>query len=232
MAGSFLTELLVWYVVFLFSTTLHEAMHSYASAWGGDNTAYLSGQATLNPVPHMQRERFGMIIVPLISFFLYHGQWMIGWASAPYNPAWAARHPKRAFLMSLAGPLSHVPAVVISFTAMYFGLRNGFFGMPESYGGMFPVTMGEGGAFSYALAFVLNIVFKLNIILLIFNILPFPPLDGAGVWDLFIQKEESRLRWHYTAASYSLAGLALAWYCFPRVYSPIYSGLIRILYYG
>lgn len=232
MGGPFLTELMVWYVVFLFSTTLHEAMHSYAAAWGGDNTAYLSGQATLNPLPHIQRERFGMILVPLVSFFLYQGQWMIGWASAPYNPVWAARHPKKAFLMSLAGPLSHLPAVAISFTVMYFGLRNGFFAYPSHYGDMFPVAVGDGGSAAYALAFFLNIVFKLNIILLIFNLIPLPPLDGAGVWDLFIQKEESRLRWHYTAASYSLAGLALAWWLFPRIYSPIYSFLLRILYLG
>lgn len=232
MSGNFLTELLVWYVVFLFSTTLHEALHSYAAAWGGDDTAYLSGQATLNPIPHIQREKFGMVLVPLVTFFLYEGRWMIGWASAPYNPAWAARHPGRSFLMSLAGPFSHLPAIAVSFGAMYVGLRNGFFAFPSHPGDLFPVAVGEGGSLAYALAFVLNIVFQLNVILFLFNILPLPPLDGSAIWDLFIKSEESRLRWHYTAASYSLAGLALAWYIFPRVYSPVYSFLLRVLYFG
>jgi len=79
-----LVQGLVWYVVFLFSTTCHEASHSLAAKWGGDLTAFRGGQVTLNPLPHMKREPFGMLVVPLLSFLL--GDWMIGWASAPYDP--------------------------------------------------------------------------------------------------------------------------------------------------
>src|SRR5215831_2200677 len=71
-----LVQGLVWYVVFLFSTTCHEASHSIAAKWGGDLTAFHGGQVTLNPLPHMKREPFGMLIVPLLSFLL--GGWMIG----------------------------------------------------------------------------------------------------------------------------------------------------------
>ena len=79
-----LVQGLIWYVVFLFSTTCHEASHSLAAKWGGDLTAFRGGQVTLNPLPHMKREPFGMLVVPLLSFLL--GDWMIGWASAPYDP--------------------------------------------------------------------------------------------------------------------------------------------------
>ena len=54
-----------WYVAFLFSLTLHEAAHALAAYKLGDPTAYHGGQVTLNPLPHMQREPFGTILVPL-----------------------------------------------------------------------------------------------------------------------------------------------------------------------
>ena len=66
----------VWYLVFLFSTTCHEAAHALAAKWGGDLTAFEGGQVTLNPIPHIRRSPFGMVIVPIASFAL--GGWMIG----------------------------------------------------------------------------------------------------------------------------------------------------------
>jgi len=56
---------------------------------------------TLNPWPHIRREPVGMILVPLITFATRG--WMMGWASAPYDPTWAHRYPRRAAVMALAG---------------------------------------------------------------------------------------------------------------------------------
>src|SRR5262245_36792738 len=95
----FLTLGLIWYIVFLFSTTCHEASHALAGKIGGDKTAFHGGQVTLNPAPHIRREPFDMVLVPIISYDL--GGWMIGWASAPYDPRWQQRYPRRAALMSL-----------------------------------------------------------------------------------------------------------------------------------
>ena len=53
------------YVVFLLSTTCHEASHSLVAKWGGDTTALEGGQVSLNPLPHIRREPFGMVIMPL-----------------------------------------------------------------------------------------------------------------------------------------------------------------------
>src|SRR4029077_1938006 len=89
-----LVEGLTWFVVFLFSTTLHEAGHALAALKLGDPTAYEGGQVTLNPLPHIRRSPIGMLLVPLITFASTH--WMMGWASAPYDPSWAHRYPKRA----------------------------------------------------------------------------------------------------------------------------------------
>jgi hypothetical protein len=92
----------IWFVAFLFSTTVHEAMHALVAWKGGDPTAYHGGQVSLSPIPHIRREPIGMLVVPLLTS-LTQG-WAMGWASAPYDPVWAERHPKRAALMAAAGP--------------------------------------------------------------------------------------------------------------------------------
>src|SRR3954463_846660 len=95
----------LWYVTFLLSTTCHEAAHAWAAKLGGDLTAFHGGQVTLNPVPHIKREPFGLVLIPILSFFM--GGAMLGWASAPYDPLWSRRYPKRAAWMSLAGPAAN-----------------------------------------------------------------------------------------------------------------------------
>ena len=58
---------LVWFVAFLLSTTVHEAMHAWAAWRGGDPTAYHGGQVSLSPIPHIRREPIGMLVVPLLT---------------------------------------------------------------------------------------------------------------------------------------------------------------------
>ena len=91
----------VWYVVFLLSTTCHEAAHAWVSLRGGDPTASHGGQVSLNPIPHIRREPFGMVLFPWLSFFA--GGWMMGWASAPYDIRWAYTYPRKSGAMALAG---------------------------------------------------------------------------------------------------------------------------------
>lgn len=88
------SEALLWYVLFLFSTTFHEASHAFTAYKMGDSTAYEQGQVSLSPIPHIKREPLGTVIVPVISF-IFAG-WMIGWASAPYNYEWAYNNPKKS----------------------------------------------------------------------------------------------------------------------------------------
>src|SRR4051812_6354787 len=92
-----LEGLFIWYVIFLLSLTIHEAAHALVALWGGDDTAYRGGQVTLNPWPHIRREPMGMVFMPLLTYFV--SGWMIGWASAPYNPIWGMRYPRRQAAM-------------------------------------------------------------------------------------------------------------------------------------
>ena len=74
-----LADGLAYYVVFLFSTTVHEASHAWAAKLGGDLTAYHGGQVSLDPRPHIRRAPFGMVVLPIISVLL--SGWPFGFAS-------------------------------------------------------------------------------------------------------------------------------------------------------
>ena len=101
-----LASAFVYYVVFLLSTTLHEAGHAWAAKLGGDLTAYHGGQVSLDPRPHIRREPFGMVVLPILTVLV--SGWPMGFASAPFDPIWALRHPKRAGWMALAGPAANL----------------------------------------------------------------------------------------------------------------------------
>src|ERR1043166_1957138 len=106
----------MWYVVFLLSLTCHEASHAFTAKLGGDLTAFHGGQVTLNPIPHIRREPFGMGGGPPPGVLTGGG--IIGWASAPYDPLWQLRYPHRAALMSLAGPAANFTLVILAAIAM------------------------------------------------------------------------------------------------------------------
>jgi Zn-dependent protease len=150
------------FVTLIISLTVHEAAHAWLAKLGGDPTAYEAGQVTLNPLPHIQREPFGMIALPLISLFLSKGAWCFGFAHAPYDPYWAARHPRKAAVMSLAGPAANVLLAAIAFAVLWY--------VDVPIGGT------EETVRTIATKFLL-----LNLFLALFNLIPLPPLDGMGV---------------------------------------------------
>lgn len=226
-----LTSALVYYVVFLFSTTLHEAAHAWAAARGGDLTAYHGGQVSLDPIPHIRREPFGMLILPLISA-LATG-WPFGYASAPFDPEWALRHPKRAALMSLAGPAANLLLVIIAAALLRGGVAAGVFFAPESIRFGQIADSNAGGVWP-ALAVMLSAFFSLNLLLAAFNLLPFPPLDGSGAVPILLSDETSRKyqTFMYSNRMIGLLGLVLAWQFFNVVFDPLFFGAVNLLYPG
>jgi Zn-dependent protease len=222
-----------WFVVFLFSTTLHEAGHAWAAHKLGDSTAYEGGQVSLNPLPHIQREPVGMILVPLITFASM--QWMMGWASAPYDPVWAHRYPRRAALMAMAGPAGNLILMLIAGLTLRFGMNAGIYRpFPMWIYGLKYERLVEattpGGLAEAAIA-PLSILFFLNLILFFFNLVPLPPLDGSAVLPAFMSNDlAARYNTLLHQPMISLLGLLLAWRVFPYVFRPILSFALNLLY--
>ncbi|MDA0838427.1 MAG: site-2 protease family protein [Planctomycetota bacterium] len=226
----FITHGLVWYINLLLAVTLHEAAHAFAAHLLGDSTAYEGGQVSLDPRPHLKREPFGTIWFPIISFILQGGQFMMGWASAPYDPHWALRYPRRAAWMAAAGPASNLVITIFAFVLLKVGLSNGFFLLPNKMSLTTVVTGGAGMAASAGL--MLSVMFSLNLILFLFNLLPVPPLDGSSILVLFLPEE---LAERYTEALMrspflSIIGLILAWNFAGYLIGPVFQWAVRMLY--
>jgi Zn-dependent protease len=219
---------LIWFVVFLFSTTCHEGAHALVARLGGDETA--AGQVTFNPLPHVQREPFGMVVVPILSYVL--SGWMMGWASAPYNPDWAYRHPHRAARMALAGPAANFTLMLVAAAGIRAGLAAGLFQAPDSVNfTRITEAVDPAGVGSLA-ASVLGILFMLNLILGTFNLLPVPPLDGNSAVTLLMSEEQARRFMGFFQQGFGMMGLVLAWIVFGRLFGVVFTHALNLLYHG
>lgn len=222
---------LAFFAVFLFSTTLHEAAHAWAALRGGDPTAYHGGQVSLDPLPHIRREPFGMIILPLLTSVTMG--WPMGYASAPYDPRWALRYPRRAALMALAGPAANLSIVIVCFAAMRGLAASGIFHPPETvnFGAL---TASDAGAFWDTLGHFLSIGFSLNLLLFTFNLLPFPPLDGSAAITLLMTRRMTTRYQMFVWGTPILGfiGIFAAWQLFPPVFGPVFRIAINLIYPG
>jgi Zn-dependent protease len=220
-----------WYVVFLLSTTCHESAHALAAKLGGDLTAFHGGQVSLDPIPHIRREPFGMVVFPILSYVV--GGWMMGWASAPYDPFWAQRHPHRAAWMSLAGPGANLTLAILAALAIHVGIWIGAFAHPESVNFTHIAEAAKPGAAEGA-AVLLSVMFSLNLLLGIFNLLPVPPLDGFGAVGVFLNEDAARRLQGLgmQIRGFSMLGLIIAWKVFDPMFDPIFTLALKALYPG
>ena len=144
----------------LFAITLHEAAHGYVARHFGDMTAYQQGRISLNPLRHI--DPIGTVLVPLLTLFV--GGILFGWAKpVPVNFA-ALRHPKKDMLwVAIAGPATNL--VMALGWALVYKFAWTF---PDNYFAEPMLGMAEWGI-------------KINVILMVLNLLPLPPLDGGRV---------------------------------------------------
>ncbi len=183
------------YIVFLFSTVCHEAAHALAAKLGGDPTAYHGGQVDLNPMPHIRREPFGLVLFPLVTLVMSlknGGMGIFGFASAPYDVRWAIQYPKRAAWMALAGPAANFTLVALAGICIRTGIAAGFF----TAHGRLPYwqVVGPGSsAVAEPIAILLSLFFYMNLLLGCFNLIPIPPLDGFSML-LFVVPERHAIK--------------------------------------
>ena len=234
MTPEIFNALVFWFPAFLFSATVHEAAHAWAALRGGDPTAYLGGQVSLSPWPHIRRSPLGMLVVPLITT-LTQG-WTMGWATAPYDRDWADRYPRRAAWMAAAGPAGNLAIALVAFGLLRAGLALGVFDPPAQTTFDHLVDPGLRHVPLDACAFTakgLSVLLVLNVILLAFNLLPLPPLDGAMVLTLVLPEPLARRVRAVTAApGMSFVGIIAAWRCFPLLTRPLFALVVALLHPG
>jgi len=213
-----IVRVFIWYVVFLFSTTCHEAAHALAAKLQGDDTAAKSGQVTLNPVPHIRREPYGMVIIPLISALISGGNSLFGWASAPFDPDWERRHPRKSAIMAMAGPAANFTLMFLAVAGLHAGVHFHIF-RSESWGPF--------------VAQILLVFFLLNLLLGVFNLVPAPPLDGSSAIMFFMSDTQARryLDW-LRGGNLGLIGLLIAILMFRYIYPPIEAVVASVLLPG
>jgi Zn-dependent protease len=219
-------EPFVWLVVFLISVSAHEAAHAWVAYLGGDETAYLGGQVTLNPIPHMKREPFGMVVIPVLTV-LTRG-FPLGWASTPFDPRWEARYPRRAAWMAAAGPAANLAIAAASLLFLRAGLRFGFFFQPEIQ--RYTHLVAGNVDWIDGMGRFTSMMLVLNTILCLLNLIPFPPLDGASAITLLLPERAGlRLRQALRQPALALIGLVAVWYGFGIVMQPVLQAVVRLV---
>jgi Zn-dependent protease len=221
---------LLWYAAFIVSLTFHEAAHGLTALKLGDPTARDAGLVTLDPLTHMQRSPIGMVIVPIVSFLL--GGWMMGWASTPYDPYWAHRHRRNAAFMALAGPAANLALVLVAALLIRGGIAFGVFTAPET-ADFEHVTIAQNPGIAQGAAVLASVLLSLNLILLVFNLLPLPPLDGSEILTLFLSDSAAeRYRQFLAQPGFHMIGLVVAWRLMDFVVGPTQTLALNLLYPG
>ena len=160
-------------VVLLLAISAHEAAHAWMSYKFGDDTARLLGRITLNPVAHT--DPIGTLLIPIVGFLLgtiggpVASIPLIGWGKpTPVNPLRWHNKDLANIMVSLAGIMANLLIAIIAFTIFKVLLITHVID-PYTLSPHDPVTL-----------FLLNLLF-MNVSLAIFNLLPFPPLDGSKI---------------------------------------------------
>ncbi|HNU07740.1 MAG TPA: site-2 protease family protein [Pyrinomonadaceae bacterium] len=176
-----ISNLIIYLVVLLLAISSHEAGHAWMSYRYGDDTAYMLGRVTLNPVAHT--DPIGTLLIPILSFVFgalggaYASVPLIGWGKpTPVNPRKWTKYTQANVMVSIAGIGANLILAIIGFAIFKSLLETGVFNFQ---------AMSSGGLLQIFATLLWYMIF-LNVSLAVFNLLPFPPLDGSKVLATFL----------------------------------------------
>jgi Zn-dependent protease len=165
-------------IVLIFAISAHEAAHAWMSNRFGDDTAKLLGRITLNPIAHV--DPIGTLLIPIAGFVLGNiggpvGRIpLIGWGKpTPVNPLRWRNKDLANVMVSGAGIMANLIIAICAFIIIKVLLMTGSFSS-------IPQSLQE------PVAIFLQLFLTMNVSLAIFNLLPFPPLDGSKILETFL----------------------------------------------
>lgn len=177
--ADFVSSLIIYMVVWIFAVSAHEAAHAWTSYKFDDDTAYMLGRVTLNPIPHI--DVIGTLILPIIGFLVGYFQGAAGiplimWGKpTPVNPLKWRNKDVANVAVSLAGIVVNLFIAIVVSVIIKVLIANGVFTLENIQSGI------TAPLFSFLYATVI-----LNVGLAVFNLLPFPPLDGSKALQSFL----------------------------------------------
>lgn len=173
-------RLLIFLVTLLLAISAHEAAHAWMSSRYGDDTARMLGRVTLNPIAHT--DPIGTLLIPIVGFILgaiggaLASIPLIGWGKpTPVNPRNWTNYKQANVMVSIAGILANLIIAIIAFTIIKVLMATGTLTIYDAV-----------GQTQNPIGILLNMMLFLNVSLAIFNLLPFPPLDGSKVLSTFL----------------------------------------------
>lgn len=173
------SHLLIYMVVLLLAISCHEAGHAWMSYKYGDDTAFMLGRVTLNPVAHT--DPIGTLLIPMVSFLLgsvggaLGSIPLIGWGKpTPVNPRKWTNYTWGNVMVSIAGVGANAILLIIGIVGAKIMMTQGF-GVADFF-----------GRSVNPFAILVGYMMTLNMSLFVFNLLPFPPLDGSKILSTFL----------------------------------------------
>lgn len=198
-------KIILWVVPLIFAITVHETAHGWVASKCGDPTAKLLGRLTLNPLKHI--DPIGTIVVPAILFFL--GGFIFGWAK-PVPITWRnLKNPRRDMaLVAAAGPLANLGMAFLWVAVAKLGI--GLHSAPFAY-------MGQIGI-------------SINLVLMLLNLIPIPPLDGSRVVASLLSPAMAYRFNQLEVYGFLILVLLLASGLLARLLGPILQGLLSVFF--
>lgn len=198
-------KIILWIVPLLFAITVHETAHGWVASKLGDPTAKLLGRLTLNPLKHI--DPIGTIIVPAILFSL--GGFIFGWAK-PVPITWQNfKHPRRDMaLVAVAGPLANLLMAFL-------------------WGGIAKMAMGFDNA---PVIYMAQVGISINLVLMLLNLIPIPPLDGSRVVASFLSPKMAYQFNKLEVYGFLILVLLLASGVLGRILRPLLQSLLSVFF--
>ncbi len=224
MTAELIPQLVIYMVVLLLAISAHEAAHAWMSDRFGDDTARLLGRVTLNPVAHI--DPIGTLLIPIVGFVLGSVGGpvaripLIGWGKpTPVNPLRWRRKDLANVMVSLAGILANLFIAICAFIIFKTLLMTGWLlSIPE-------------GVREPTLIF-LQMFLTINISLAVFNLLPFPPLDGSKILETFLPASAQSALAVLEQYGFIILMLLIYMGAFRAILSPIMALVYYLLFLG